>query len=174
MRSTTENTVWVSAGDSPSDASSTSSSRGRAHQRPADGQHLLLAARQRPGHLLRPLRQPGEVVEDTAPGTPRPRWRWRRFVQAPSRRLFDTDSSGKTRRPSGTRAMPSATRSAADILVMSVPSKRIVPASGLSSPAMVATVVVLPGAVEAEHHRRLAFVDGEADPHEDREAVAHP
>src|SRR5437764_660800 len=33
---------------------------------------------------------------------------------------------------------------AADVFVMSTPSKRMVPASGLRSPAMVATVVVLP------------------------------
>ena len=55
-----------------------------------------------------------------------------------------TLNAGKTRRPSGTRAMPRATSWVGDRPATSSPSKRMVPESGFRRPAMVATVVVLP------------------------------
>src|SRR5262249_30989793 len=62
----------------------------------------------------------------------------------PSRRLSPTLSRLKSRRPSGTSAMPSATRSGASTSSIRRPSNQISPRSGVSSPAMVLRSVVFP------------------------------
>ena len=54
------NSSWVTSGARPSDGSSSSSSRGRRHERPGDGQHLLLAAGHGARRLVAALAEPGE------------------------------------------------------------------------------------------------------------------
>ena len=60
------------------------------------------------------------------------------------RRFSATDRLGKIRRPSGTRAMPSATRSWAATLASDRPSKRISPERTGNRPAIVFSSVDLP------------------------------
>ena len=93
-------------GASPMDGSSTMMSFGRGHERPADGQHLPLAAAQRARHLVPALLQDREPLVDPLAGcvsTLRMLW------CAPSSRLSSTLIEAKTPRPSGTRQMPART-----------------------------------------------------------------
>ena len=55
---------WTMVGASPSDGSSSISSRGRADERAGEREHLLLAAAQRARLLVAAALQPGEVLED--------------------------------------------------------------------------------------------------------------
>ena len=63
MRTMISKMSFTSLGDRPSEGSSSSISLRPRHQRPADRQHLLLAARQRAGALLGALLQHREVPE---------------------------------------------------------------------------------------------------------------
>ena len=99
---------WISIGASPIDGSSSSSSRGPGHQRPADGEHLLLAAGHRAADLLLALRQPREQRRSTRSmsspiaGACGPCARTR-----PCRGSPRTVMPGKMPRPSGAWQMPS-------------------------------------------------------------------
>ena len=94
----------TSAGESPIDGSSISSKRGLRHQRAAHRDHLLLAARQCAGELVRALLEPREqavdaleiVVERAADPGARRR----------ARGSHATVISGNSRRFSGTIAIP--------------------------------------------------------------------
>ena len=78
------------------------------HQRAADGQHLLLAARERAALLRDALAQPREEREARARGRRRSPSRSAR-AKAPSSRFSSTLMRGKMRRPSGDCAMPRRT-----------------------------------------------------------------
>ena len=67
-----------------------------------------------------------------------------RNLKAPSSRFSRTLRNGKTRRPSGTSAIPSALRACEGSDVTSLPRKRILPARGRSTPAIARNVVDLP------------------------------
>ena len=73
--------------------------RGSRHQRPADGEHLLLAAGQRAAELIGPLAQPGNSVHDALEVRADLGF-WSR-VNAPIWRFSSTVRRGKIRRPSG-------------------------------------------------------------------------
>ena len=92
------------------------------HQRPADGQHLLLAARQRAALLRHRSLSRGNSVEH--PLDARRRCRLRSRVKAPIWRFSRTVSREKIRRPSGACPMPSSTSSWAAVCEMSSPSKK--------------------------------------------------
>ena len=77
------------------------------HQAAAHGEHLLLAAAHRSGELLAALRQHGENRENQVERA-RPRSALALGTYAPISRFSFTVISGKTCRPSGTWAMPSA------------------------------------------------------------------
>src|SRR5262245_58661760 len=66
------------------------------------------------------------------------------LVKVPSWRFSATVRRLKSRRPSGTRARPSFTRSGGSRLPSGRPSKRISPARGATRPAMALRSVVLP------------------------------
>ena len=126
------------------DGSSSSSSRGPRHQRPADGQHLLLAAGHGAGQLGAPLSQAGEqrkhpvhVLLD------RPRCLLR--VKAPSSKFSTTVIKGKTRRALRDvgDAQLTTMRSGGNV-VSSCPSKVMLPRVGGTSPEIVRSVVLLP------------------------------
>ena len=70
------------------------------HQRPADRQHLLLAARERAGGLGAPLARGAGTASRRAPASSAP-------GRAAAVRFSSTVSGAKQRRPSGTRPMPS-------------------------------------------------------------------
>ena len=55
---------WTRIGERPSDGSSSSSTLGWRHQGPPDGEHLLLAARERAALLAAPLREAREELVD--------------------------------------------------------------------------------------------------------------
>ena len=59
-------------------------------------------------------------------------------------------SPGKTRRPSGTWAMPSLTIASGPSPAIERPSKRMSPEAGFVRPDMARSVVDFPGAVGAE------------------------
>ena len=111
-----------------------------AHERAADCGRLLLATRQRRGALLAPLAQHREDVSST-----------RSTVQAPPRRCPRRRSGSPRRRgperagvPRGPARCPRLTRRCAGTLVMSTPSKTMLPATGRCAPAMVRSNVVFP------------------------------
>ena len=101
------------------EGSSRSRRLGLPGERPADGQHLLLAPGQGPRFLLAPLAEDGEQLVDVgdvvgqAAAVRRP--------VAPTTRLSSTDRVGKSCRPSGTWQRPLATIFSGAILVMSAP-----------------------------------------------------
>src|SRR6185503_5251758 len=70
--------------------------------------------------------------------------RSRRYLKPPISRFSRTVSAGKTRRPSGTRAMPAALRAWAGSRLTSAPAKVIFPFLGKSDPATPRSVVLLP------------------------------
>ena len=93
------------SGASPSDGSSSSSSRGPRHQRPADGEHLLLAAGQQPGPLAARARPGPGTARTPAPraaAAPGGRGRRARRPAGSPPRV----SRPNTRRPSGTWTHP--------------------------------------------------------------------
>ena len=92
----------------------------------ADGDHLLLAARQRAGKLLAPLSPARETASGCSRGSGSSR-AGRQSVQAPISRFSSTDRLGKTCRPSGTWAMPRCGRSGGVTLARSWPSKMMRP-----------------------------------------------
>src|SRR3954466_5125504 len=67
-----------------------------------------------------------------------------RYLKPPISRFSRTLSAGKTRRPSGTSAMPAAVRAWAGSRVTSTPSKRILPFLESIDPATPRRVVLLP------------------------------
>ena len=69
-------------------------------------------------------------------------------TKAPRRRFSVTVKSLKTRLPSGTWAMPSFRILSADIFSMFLPSNRISPRDGWSSPEIARRVVLLPAPFE--------------------------
>ena len=105
-------TCLTTTGARPSDTSSSSSRLGVGHQRTADGQCLLLAARQpAAGRLQQPAEQRERLEHRSLfHGPVRRRW-------APMSRFSSTVSDGKMRRPSGTSEMPRRTRSCAGTAV---------------------------------------------------------
>ena len=66
--SSAEKISAMTSGARPSDGSSSSSSRGSRHERATDGEHLLLAARERLGRLVRALLQHREERVDPRQG----------------------------------------------------------------------------------------------------------
>ena len=118
-----------------------------AHQRPADRQHLLLAARTA-------CRRPGRGAPSAAGTARRPSRGPRRSPRRSdardraSRRFSRTVSPPKMRRPSGQCEMPSATIRSVGARVMSAPSNVIAPWRGRSSPEIVRSVVLLPAPFE--------------------------
>ena len=76
---------------------------GVGHQRPPDGHHLLLPARQRGRGLVAALFQDREELIDLCQAIPWPG----RPTLPPISRFSSTESDGKSCRPSGTSAIPS-------------------------------------------------------------------
>ena len=137
-------TSCTTVGARPSEGSSNMISSRLAHQAAADGEHLLLAARQRAGGLVRAL-APGAGTSRTPSRSVRAaRRRGRAAAARPSRGSRARSGSGTPagpRRPGRCRGRRSRwLRRPA----MSRPSKRIVPARGVSMPAMVRISEVLP------------------------------
>ncbi len=96
-----------------------------AHQGPADGEHLLLAAREQPGALMQSARngreQPDNLIEQLGAAPPIPP------ANAPDRRFSSTVRSANTCRPSRTWTMPFRTTPAGSARATSSPLYRIVP-----------------------------------------------
>ena len=119
---------------------------GPGHQRPADGQHLLLAARQRAARLLAPLRQAGEEREDPvevvgAASARRPCGRRRPSPGSPCTRHAREDAAG----PRAPGRCPRSTSWWAGTPTMSSPVEPdACPTSPGRRPEMVLSVVVLP------------------------------
>ena len=115
----------------------------RAHQAAADGEHLLLAARQRAGGLRAPLgehrKQRIDAIEIVRALAARARG-----SMAPMARFSATDSDGNTWRPSATWPMPRLQTLWLGQPAISAPRKRMRPRAGLSMPAMVRISEVLP------------------------------
>ena len=131
----------------PIDGSSSSSSFGPRHQRPADREHLLLAAGHRAGLLV--ARAP------RAAGTARTRGRCPRGSLscrgAGRRRARGSRArscAGSTCRPSGDCEMPSWTISCGGVSPISSPSNLIEPSRGGVRPEIERSVVDLPAPLE--------------------------
>ena len=162
-RSTTSMSASTTTGASPSDSSSMSRSFGLEKQGLGEGQHLLLAAGQRPGRLVELRRR--------APGTARARRRSARRcgarshlnVCAPARRFSATVSPGNTALPPGICTMPSAIRSWAASRSIDSPRKATVPGRLRRQAGDDPQQRRLPGAVGAEQGEDLPGVDGEVD-----------
>ena len=132
-----------------------------AHQRAGDGEHLLLAARQRAAALGEPLARAAE--------TARARGRGRREVaatpaaSAPICRFSSTVMRGKMRRPSGAWAMWSRAISWVGSRVMSRPAKTIAAFARARIAADRHHQGRLAGAVRADQRDDLALADLEVD-----------
>ena len=113
-----------------------------AHQRARDGEHLLLAARQRAAALVR-----GALLgagRSRRHARARRRSRHARRTRAPSRRFSATVMREKMRRPSGDCAMPSRAIWCVGSSVMSCPSNRMRPWRARGLPKIVIISVDLP------------------------------
>ena len=130
----------------------------RRGQPAADRQHLLLAARQRPGELIAPLGEDGNSSRCAR----RPLPGGRPAGIAPISRFSMTVSEAKTWRPSGTWAMPSCARSRAGRQQVLLPSNMIVPAAGDHAGNRLEQRC-LAGAVRSDDGDELALLDLERD-----------
>jgi hypothetical protein len=120
------------------------------HERPRDGEHLLLAARQRPAELLGALAQDGEALEHALEvlgvRAARPR------TKAPISRFSRTVISGKIRRPSGQCAMPARRISWAGRPSMRASRKVTGPRGAAGARRWSSAVVVLPAPLAPSRH----------------------
>ena len=118
------------------------------HQRAADRDHLLLAARQRAGILVEPLLDAREQCEDALiVGIELGRQvRWRR-LKAPSARFSRTVMRPNSRRASGTSEMPRPTIDCVGSRSMRSPPNCTLPERARTMPRIVFIVVDLPEAL---------------------------
>src|SRR5207249_4790008 len=112
------------------------------HERAPDGDHLLLAARERLHGRPPPLGEHRKQrVDALEPGAPAPH---ARDAKAPSSRFSCTVMPPKSRRPSGTSATPRSTIRWAPSVRRSWPSQRMAPLRGRTRPATQFSRVLLP------------------------------
>src|SRR5262249_8821434 len=121
------------------------------HEPAADGQHLLLAARERPGALAASFAERGLAAWlGFAGGRGNSAWTRSMFQPRRSRlrsatmRFSSTLSVGNTRRPCGTRPIPLRTVSNEETAVISTPLNSTFPRRGRLKPTIEFTNVVLP------------------------------
>ena len=117
---------------------------GPAQHRLADGEHLLLATRERARPSSPTARAGGEQTRRSRPSSPATNASSLRWTQPATRRLSATVSESNTPRPPGTVTRPRRTRAVGSRPVMSSPAKRTVPAVAGSSPPITRRIVDLP------------------------------
>ena len=150
-------TSSCSAGERPADGSSSSSTDGLHHQRPAHRHHLALAAGQRAGALLAALAERGEQLGDEVEALGE---RLGRRGRAPSRRFSSMVRPGKTLLVCGTKPTP-VPRPAAWAFrpVMSSPRSVTVPARIGDQAEQRLEQRRLAGAVRADDADELALAE---------------
>ena len=177
-RRTASSSSWTTAGASPSDSSSMSSSLRPQQERLREREHLPLAAGERPGALAAALGRDAGTARAPRPAASAVD----RLVAPdagtrPSRRFSATVSPGKMPRPPGTWTMPRAAVRSGCSPVIGSPSNQTLPPSGSTMPEMALSVVDLPAPlvpssatispspdleVDAEQHLHAAVGDGQA------------
>ncbi len=146
--------AWTTIGARPSDGSSSRSDARLRHQRPADREHLLLAAGERARRLAQPLLQAREQGEDPL--------EIGRDAAVPARvgahlEVLGTVRFAKTLRPSGTMDEAARARAGASGWRVGSPSNRTSPARARTRPGDRAQRRRLAGAVGADQGHDLAL-----------------